>query len=98
MKKVHQMVKDLIALAPQMVFIPNKKGSYPLHIAIHNQQAYVVVHEIFKALPEMRYIQDVKTKLLPFMLAAVGDWESEMDQISIIYRLLREDPHLILPL
>ena len=42
-KKVHETVKDLIAISPQMAFIPDKNGNYPLHIAIHNQYSYDVV-------------------------------------------------------
>ena len=89
------MVKDLIAIAPQMTFIPDSEGSYPMHIAIRNHHSHETINEIFKAFPEMGRIQDLKTSLLPFMLAGVGNWENEKDQTTVTYQLLREDPHLI---
>ena len=49
--KVHGMVKELISIAPQMMFIADGNGNYPLHIAIHNQQEYEVVRELFGAFP-----------------------------------------------
>ena len=79
------MVKELIALVPQMVFLPDRNGSYLLHIAIHNQQNYDVVYELFKACPEVVSIHDVNTNLLLFMLAAVGNWNDEKDQMTITY-------------
>ena len=78
-----------------MAFISDSKGNYPLHIAIHNKQSYNIIREIFKAYPEVQQIQDAITQLRPFMLAGVGDWKSEKDQISVIYHLVREDPHSI---
>ena len=78
-----------------MVFIPDSKGNYPLHIAIRNQQKYDIIYQLFKASTDTGKIRDVKTNLLPFMLAAKGNWENEEDQISTTYKLLREDPHLV---
>ena len=66
------MVKDLVATAPQMVFISDSKGNYPMHIAIHNRHSYEVIYELFKAFPQILFVQDAKTSLLPFMLAAMG--------------------------
>ena len=90
-----EIVKELLAIAPQMVFIPDNKGNYPIHIAICNQQSHDVVSQLHRAFPEMGNIRDSKTKLLPFMLAAMGNWENEINQITIAYHLLREDPHSI---
>ena len=78
-----------------MVLIPDREGNYPIHLAIYNRQSYDTVWYLFKAVPETNMIRDEKTKLLPFMLAAVGDWENQDDQISITYHLLREDPHSV---
>jgi len=91
-------VKDFLSIAPQMALIPNSSGSYPLHIAILNQQCYETIFEIFKALPDMGKINDKDTGLLPYMLAAMGNWKNEMDQTTIIYQLLREDPQSIIEL
>ena len=92
------MVKELLAIAPQMVFIPDREGNYPLHIAINNQQSYLVTYELFKAFPAVGNILEFETSLLPFMLAAVGNWNNEADQITTAYQLLREDPHSIVKL
>jgi len=89
------MVKELLSIAPQMVLISDGKGNYPINIAIQNRHAYEIVYQLFKALPVTGKIRDIKTKLVPFMLAAVGNWKSEADQITIAYKLLREDPHLV---
>ena len=75
-----------------MAFIPDSSGSYPLHIAIRNQQSCGIANELFKAFPDMLKIKDVETNLVPFMQAATGNWENELDQITIIYRLLQQDP------
>ena len=90
------MVKELLALAPQMAFLPDKIGNYSLHIAILHQQNSGVVYELFKAYPDLGSMYDLKTSLLPFMLAAMDNWNNEKDQINVIYQLLREDPHSIL--
>lgn len=95
MKKVSKMVTDFMSFVPQIVLIPDSKGNYPLHIAIRNQQKYNIIYQLFGASTDTGKIRDVKTNLLPFMLAAKGNWESEEDQISITYKLLREDPHLV---
>ena len=87
------MVQELLAIAPQMVLISDSKGDYPLHIAIHNQQSYETIRHLFEAFPCARKIGDANTNLLPFMLAAVGNWKNKKDQISVTYRLLREDPY-----
>ena len=92
-QKVFGIVKELLEIEPQMVLIPDSNGNYPIHLAIYNQQSYTTVMHFFKEVPETIMIRDENTKLLPFMLAAVGEWENQEDQISITYELLREDPH-----
>ena len=82
-----------MAFAPKMVLIPDSNGNYPIHLAIRNQQSFDTVMQIFKAVPETVTMRDENTKLLSFMLAVVGDWKNQVDQISITYQLLREDPH-----
>ena len=89
------MIKELLAIAPQMVFIQDGKGNFPLHIAIHNQLSCDITCDLFEAFPEVGNMKDAKTGLLPFMQAAVDNWERERDQITIAYRLLRENPHSI---
>jgi len=86
------VVQELLAIRPEMAFCSNGRGSYPLHIAIHNQQEYNVIFELYKAYPEVGKIYDVDTGLVPFILAATSNWKSVTDQTSVIYHLLREDP------
>ena len=93
--KVNEIVNELLAIAPQMVLIPDSEGNYPLNIAIHNQLSSDVVYELHKAFPSTGKIRDEKTKLLPFMLAALGRWKDETDQLNVSYRLLQEDPLLV---
>ena len=93
--KVYEMIKDLLAIAPQMVFIPDSKGDYPLHAAIHNHHSCDIIYEIFEACPEVGSIRDAKTSLIPFKLAAIGDWQNVEDQMTITYKLLQADPHSI---
>jgi len=84
-----------MAIAPQMVFIPDNDGNYPIHLAIYNHHSYDILYQLYKQFPSTGKIEDGKSKLIPFMLAALGNWQNELDQLSIIYVLLREDPLLI---
>ena len=88
-------MNELLAVAPQIVFIPDNKGNYPINIAINNQHTSDIIYQLYKAFPYTGKIRDERTKLLPFMLAAVGQWKDEIDQLNISYKLLREDPLLI---
>ena len=89
-------MRDFLSIAPQMAFIPNSNGNYPLHVAIRYQQSFAIVYELFKAFPDMVQIKDAETSLLPFMIAAVENWAVEVDQITITYILIREDPNSII--
>ena len=93
--KVDEIVNELLAIAPQMVLISNSEGNYALNIAIHNKLSYNVIYQLYKAFPGTGKIRDEKTQLLPFMLAALGRWKDETDQLNVSYTLLREDPILI---
>ena len=68
--KVVEMVKELLIVAPQMTFCSDRRGNYPLHIAIRNQQEYNVTFELHKAFPEVGKIQDMEIGLAPFISAA----------------------------
>ena len=86
---------ELLAIASQMVLIPDSKGNYPMNIAINSQHSSDVIYQLHKAFPCTGKIRDETTKLLPFILAAVGQWKDEIDQLNACYKLLREDPLLI---
>ena len=81
-----------------MAFCSDRRGNYPLHIAIKNQQEYSVIFEIHKAFPDVGKIHDAEFGLVPFILAATLSWKSTIDQTSVIYHLLREDPPSIFEL
>ena len=91
-RNVVEMVKEMLAKAPQMAFCPDRRNNYPLHIAIRNEQECSVIFQLYNAFPEIGKIHDVETGLAPFILAATSNWSSTIDQISVIYYLLREDP------
>ena len=50
-------------------------------------------HSLIKNIHKVSY---VKTNLIPFKLAAIGDWENAEDQMTIMYKLLQADPYSIL--
>ena len=89
------VVKDLLLLNPKMVAISNRNGHYPLNISISNQQHFTTSKIIFDSAPGIGRKTDAINGLLPFMLAAVGNWEDEIDQTNIIFYLLQEDPALV---
>ena len=89
------VIKDLLLINPKMSAISNRSGHYPLHISISNQQNFVTSKIIFDSAPDIGRKTDAINGLLPFMLAAVGNWEDEIDQTNIIFYLLQEDPALV---
>ena len=97
MQKVYGLVKELVTIMPLMALIPDSQGNYPLHIAIHNQQCFDVICVLYRAYPNTGKVRDLKTQLLPFMVAAVDNWDENEnnDQLAITYLLLREDPLLV---
>jgi len=92
------LVKELLIIAPRTALCSDRRDNYPLHIAIQNQQEYRVIFELHKAFPDAGKIQDVESGLIPFILAATLSWKSTIDQTSVIYYLLREDPPSIFEL
>jgi hypothetical protein len=90
--KVAKLVEELVAMNPKMATISNKSGCYPLNISIFNQQSFSTNKVIFDAAPRIGRISCANDGLIPFMSAAVGEWDDEIDQISTIFYLLQEDP------
>ena len=70
--KAYEIVKDMVVNVLQTVLIPDGKGNYPLHIAIHNQNSYQIIREMFRANLDIGTMLNIKTSLLPFMIAAIG--------------------------
>ena len=71
------MVKELVAIASQMVLISDSEGNYPLHLTINNQQDVDTMHLLFAVLLKTIMMQDAKTQLLPFVLSATGKWKNQ---------------------
>ena len=89
------VIKDLLLLDPKMAAISNRSGHYPLNISISNQQDFISTMILFDSAPAIGRKADAINGLLPFMSAAVGDWEDQIDQTSTILYLLQEDPVVI---
>ena len=89
------VVQDLLLLNPKMATISNRSGNYPLNISISSQQNFITSKIIFDSSPGTGRKAHAINGLLPFMSAAVGNWEDETDQTSTIFYLLQEDPNLI---
>merc|ERR1719203_1233375 len=94
-RKVRNLLNDLLLINPDMAAIPNRSGLYPLNISISNQQNFISTKIIFDAAPGIGRKADTIDGLLPFMSAAVSDWDDNTDQINTIFYLLQEDPVLV---
>ena len=78
-----------------MAEVPDENGNLPLTISILNEQDYITTKLIFDAAPEIGRNLSANDGLIPFMSAAVGDWDDEIDQINTVFFLLQEDPSII---
>ena len=88
-------MKDLLAINPKMAEIPDGIGIFPLVISILNEQDFITTKLIFDAAPYIGRRVNVIDGFIPFMSAAVGTWEDELDQISSVYYLIQEDPVIV---
>ena len=95
MQKVKNLIKDLLQINPKMADIPDRSGHHPLNISISNQQNFISTKNIFDAAPGIGRKSDAINGLLPFMSAAVCDWDDGVDQINTIFYLLQNDPVLV---
>ena len=93
--RVPRIIQDLLSLTPTMTNIPDRSGNYPLQISILNEQSFNGTKYIFDACPWVGREKNVRDGLVSFKLAAVGDWENDMDQINTILYLLLQDPIVI---
>ena len=93
--KVVETVRDLLAIDTKMAKVPDENGNLPLTISILNEQDYITTKLIFDASPEIGQNLSANDGLIPFMSAAVGDWDDEIDQINTVFFLLQADPSTI---
>lgn len=94
-QKVVETVRDLLAIDTKMANVPDENGNLPLTISILNEQEYITTKLIFDASPEIGQNFSASDGLFPFMSAAVGDWDDEIDQINTVFFLLQEEPAII---
>ena len=88
-------MRDLLSINPNMAEIPDGIGIFPLEISIYNEQDFITTKLVFDAAPYIGRRVNVIDRLMPFMSAAVGTWEDDMDQINTVLYLLQEDPAII---
>lgn len=107
--EISDIINELIASYPQAASLPDNKGRLPLQLAIANGQSFHrgPLKSILYAAPHALTHTDKDTNLFPFMLAAATNEASysrsglqktsdkNLDQLTTIYLLLKEDPTLV---
>jgi len=67
----HELVRDALKIYPQAASEPDHTGYLPLHLSLYAGKTWNNgIKEIFEAAPDSNLIQDHKTQLFPFMIAA----------------------------
>jgi len=67
----YELVRDALKIYPQAASKPNHNGYLPLHLSLYAGKTWNSgIKEIFEAAPDSNLIQDHKTHLFPFMIAA----------------------------
>uniref|UniRef100_A0A7S2H3B7 Uncharacterized protein n=1 Tax=Helicotheca tamesis TaxID=374047 RepID=A0A7S2H3B7_9STRA len=83
------ITQSLLCLYPDAASCQDCNGRLPINLALENGQPWEgCVREMFMAWPQSLSMQDRETRLVPFMLSAVG----QDSDINIIFSLLREGP------
>lgn len=72
-----------------------QQGRYLLHEAIDHPLPHEIMESVLESAPYMVSRRDPKTKLYPFMQAALG--ATENSGVDMIYEMLRTDPSLLIP-
>jgi len=67
----YELVRDALKIYPQAASKPDHAGYLPLHLSLYAGKTWNSgIKEIFEAAPDSNLIQDHKTHLFPFMIAA----------------------------
>jgi hypothetical protein len=94
-----QSIGPLVAVHPGAARSqdPNEvDGRYPLHTALANQHSwYSGVKELFEHAPEVLYMADPSTGLLPFQTAACPVRTNATVDLDIVFCLLRAQPGVL---
>lgn len=70
-KKGFEIVKDLLEVYPQAATIPDSDGDLPLHLCLFTGKTWDTgIKEVLEADPDSNLMQDRKSHLFPFMIAA----------------------------
>ena len=77
---------------PAMVSIKDRNGYFPLQISILNHQSFNATKLIYDACPCVGKEKDIVNDFVSFKLAAIGDWDNDVDQINTIFYLILQDP------
>jgi ankyrin repeat protein len=86
------VIEILVSASSDPACVPDSTGRLPLHLAIASGKLWAHgVKAILGANPDALMVQDSKTKLYPFLLAA----ETPNSETNTIYELLRSNPSLI---
>ena len=91
MSKSRRLIQDLLSINPTMVCVKDRNGSFPLQISIKNHQSFQSTKFIYDACPYIGREKDIDG-FISFKLAAVGNWDNDIDQINTIYYLIVNDP------
>ena len=67
----YELVKDALKIYPHAASISDNHGNLPLHTGLYSGKTWNSgIKEIFEAAPDSNLVQDHKTRLFPFMIAA----------------------------
>jgi hypothetical protein len=93
-----QSIGPLLAVHPGAARAqdPNEIGRYPLHTALSNQHSwYSGVKSLFECAPEVVFMADPSTGLLPFQTAACPVRANATVDLDSIFCLLRAQPGVL---
>lgn len=90
-KDEHEKITHLLALSPNSTKIRTKENRLAFHLAVEHQKELCFLRELLKMTPEVLNVRDPKTKLYPFMLAAVH----HNNGLNVVFELLSWNPTLV---
>ena len=77
-----------------MVCARDRNGYFPLQISIRSQQRFSATKLIYDTYPCIGRESDLNG-FLSFQLAAIGDWDNDIDQINSIFYSIVQDPMVL---
>ena len=78
-----------------MVFHKDENGHFPLQISIQNHQSFQSSKLIYDACPSIGREKNIDD-FASFKLAAIGEWDNDIDQINTIFYLIVNDPIVLI--